>query len=70
MVRGTYKELEGTEAKYELHKFALGVKNVIEEKDKKEFDFLSQFSSKTNSETPPKVYHISIQEITGKEREF
>ena len=70
MVRGTYKELTGVEAKYELHKFTLGVKAIIEEKDKNKVDFLPQFSSKTNSEVQPIVYVINIQEIIGKERKF
>ena len=68
LIHGTFEELEGPDAKYGLHKFSLGVKKLIQEKEKQEFHFISQFSGKTNPDAIPMVYQINIQEITGKER--
>tara|TARA_R110000868_G_scaffold342697_2_gene603603 strand:+ start:8080 stop:8583 length:504 start_codon:yes stop_codon:yes gene_type:complete len=68
LIQGTFEELVGPEAKYELHKFSLGVKKLIKGKDNIKLDFIPQFSSKTNPEAIPIVYHINIQEITGKQR--
>ena len=68
LIHGTFEELEGPDAKYGLHKFSLGVKKLIQEKEKQELHFISQFSGKTNPDAIPMVYQINIQEITGKER--
>ena len=68
LVHGTFEELEGPDAKYELHKFALGVKKLIEKNEYNEVDFIPEFSGKTNPESMPIVYRINIQEITGKKR--
>lgn len=65
LVQGTFEELEGPDAKYELLKFYLGVKELI---PNKEIHFISQFSDKTSSEAIPIVYRINIQEITGKQK--
>ncbi len=68
LIQGTFKVLEGPDAKYELHKFSLGVKKLIAKNENKTVQFISEFSGKTKSEATPLVYHINIQEITGKER--
>lgn len=68
LIQGAFEELEGPDAKYELHKFSLGVKELITEKENKEIHFIPQLSGKTNPEAIPIVYRINIQEITGKER--
>lgn len=68
LVQGTFEELKGPDAKYELHEFSEGVKELINEKENKELQFIPQFSSKTNPEAIPIVYRINIQEITGKQR--
>ena len=68
LVHGTFEELEGLDAKYDLHKFTLGVKNLISERDHRKVNFIPEFSGKTHPEAQPIVYHIKIQEITGKEK--
>ncbi|GAA4810088.1 pyridoxamine 5'-phosphate oxidase family protein [Litoribaculum gwangyangense] len=68
LIQGTFEELEGSDAKYELHKFSLGVKKLIKENENKELQFIPEFSGKTHFEALPIVYHINIQEITGKQR--
>jgi len=68
LIHGTFEELEGPDAKYGLHKFSLGVKKLIQEKEKQELHFIPQFSGKTNSDAIPVVYQINIQEITGRAR--
>tara|TARA_R110002096_G_scaffold17720_6_gene61176 strand:- start:7922 stop:8398 length:477 start_codon:yes stop_codon:yes gene_type:complete len=70
LIQGTFEPLQGPDAKHELHKFSLGVKKLISQKEKKEFHFIPQFSGKTSSEALPIVYRINIQEITGKERKI
>ena len=66
LIQGTFEELKGPDAKYELHKFSIGVKKLILEKEKKELHFIPQFSVKTNIGAKPIVYHINIEEIIGK----
>lgn len=68
LIQGTFEELEGPDAKYELHKFSDGVKKLIAEKEQKELNFIPEFSAKVNSQSIPIVYRINIREITGKQR--
>ncbi|UKM64349.1 pyridoxamine 5'-phosphate oxidase family protein [Flavobacteriaceae bacterium GSB9] len=68
LVHGTYEELKGPDAKYELHQFALAVKDLISEQEQKDYHFIPQFSDKTHPESQPIVYRINIEEITGKSR--
>lgn len=70
LIQGAFEELEGIDAKYELHKFSIGVKKLIAEKEKKELRFIPQITGKTNPEAKPIVYRINIHEITGKERNY
>ena len=70
LVHGTYEELEGSDAKFLLHKFAIGVKEIIAKKEHKEYEFIPQFSDKTHPEAQPIVYRINIEEITGKTRKY
>jgi hypothetical protein len=67
-VHGTYEELEGSEAKSYLHDFSLGVKHLIQEKEQKSMDFISQFSSKISQDDIPIVFLIKIDDVTGKIR--
>ena len=69
LVHGEFKEVRGLDAKFELHQFTEGVKDVISRKEKKQLQFISEFSSKLESEGIPIVYHIHITEITSKFRE-
>ena len=68
LVHGVFEEHIGSDAKAYLHKFSLGVKNIIMEKEHKKVDFISEFSSKIFNENVPTVFIIKIEGITGKKR--
>lgn len=69
LVHGEFDEVHGIDAKYLLHQFSEGVKSVIAKKEHKHLDFISEFSSKLESEGIPIVYKIKITDMTGKYRE-
>lgn len=69
LVHGEFEEVAGPDARHLLHKFSNGVKKVIEQKEQKQLKFISEFSSKLESEGVPIVFRIKITEITGKYRE-
>ena len=69
MIHGEFHEVTRIDAKFLLHKFAEGVKNVIMAREKKKLHFISEFSSKLESEGTPIVYEIRILDTTGKYRE-
>ncbi|WP_179336688.1 pyridoxamine 5'-phosphate oxidase family protein [Winogradskyella ludwigii] len=68
LVHGTFEELSGSASKAKLHQFSLGVKDLIINKEFKKLDFISEFSSKINSDKMPVVFQINVIEITGKMR--
>ncbi len=68
LVHGIFEEHFGSDAKSYLHKFSLGVKDVVLEKEHKKLDFISEFSSKIFNENVPSVFIIKIEGITGKKR--
>jgi nitroimidazol reductase NimA-like FMN-containing flavoprotein (pyridoxamine 5'-phosphate oxidase superfamily) len=68
LVHGTFKQHFGSDAKANLHRFSLGVKEVILEKERRELNFISEFSSKIYNDDVPIVFIIEIEEITGKKR--
>ena len=68
LAHGTFEQHFGSDAKAYLHKFSLGVKQVIIKKDHMEVNFISEFSSKIYKDEIPSVFIIKIQEITGKKR--
>lgn len=68
LAHGVFEELQGSEAKFLLHRFAQGVKNIILRKEKIIPQSISEFSSKMNSPKTPIVFRIRIVEITGKQR--
>jgi len=68
LAHGVFEELQGSEAKFLLHRFAQGVKNIILRKEKIIPQSISEFSSKLNSPKTPIVFRIRIVEITGKQR--
>ena len=68
LVHGVFEEHIGSDAKAYLHKFSLGVKNIIMEKEHKKVDFISEFSSKIFNENVPTVFIIKIEGLTGKKR--
>lgn len=65
---GTFQELEGSEAKAQLHSFTLGVKDLIIRNEHRELDFVSEFSSKIHEDQAPTVFLIHVYEVTGKLR--
>lgn len=68
LAQGIFKELSGSDAKAQLHVFALGVKDLIIDKEHRELDFISEFSSKIYKDDLPVVFQIKVDEITGKIR--
>ncbi len=69
LVHGTFEELKGTDAKQQLHQFTEGIQSIIKNKEDRETEFISEFSSKGYSRGVPVVYRIKIREITGKRKE-
>lgn len=69
LAHGKFEELSGIDAKHLLHEFSNGVKEIINRKQTKKLQFISEFSSKLGAErTSPIVYRIQLLEITGKQR--
>ena len=68
LVHGLFEELHQIDAKYRLHEFSEGVKKIIEKIEKKNPQFIGEFSSKLEGQGMPVVYRINIREITGKQR--
>ncbi|MGI9546313.1 MAG: pyridoxamine 5'-phosphate oxidase family protein [Flavobacteriaceae bacterium] len=68
LVHGTFEELQGIDAEYQLHQFAECVKDIIRRKEKKHLQFISEFSSKLDSEGYPIVCRIKMDDITAKVR--
>ncbi|APS40526.1 MULTISPECIES: pyridoxamine 5'-phosphate oxidase family protein [Salegentibacter] len=68
LLYGKFEELEGADAKYMLRLFSEGVKKVIKNTGNPCPDFIENFSSKSNSESPV-VYRINIDEVNGRQRE-
>ncbi|NAY91329.1 flavin mononucleotide-binding protein [Muricauda sp. JGD-17] len=70
LAHGAFEELHQIDAKRLLHKFAQGVKDLINRDPDKNVQFIQDFSSKLQAENDsPIVYRINIHEITGKQRE-
>ena len=46
LAHGTYREFDGSAAKINLHKFSEGVKRIIEKREHKSLDHITEFSSK------------------------
>lgn len=68
LIHGSFEPHFGSDAKASLHRFSLGIKDVILEQEHKKANFISEFSSKIHNEDTPSVFIIKIQEITGKKR--
>lgn len=69
LVHGIFEELHGSSAKYLLHKFSEGVKEVIAHKGESHPKFIKDFSITTDLEHIPTVYQIKIEGITGRFRD-
>jgi nitroimidazol reductase NimA-like FMN-containing flavoprotein (pyridoxamine 5'-phosphate oxidase superfamily) len=68
VVKGIYREFEGSSAKLYLHNFFEGVRGLIQKKEGENLKLLSEFSSKLFREGPPIVFEIAISDLTGRER--
>ena len=68
LVHGVFEQHFGSDAKAYLHKFSLGIKAVILEKEHSKANFISDFSSKIYKDNVPAVFIIKIEDITGKKR--
>ncbi|MFC5284734.1 pyridoxamine 5'-phosphate oxidase family protein [Pedobacter alpinus] len=66
LVHGQFEEIEGTDAKFLLHEFAEGVKNIINKKEKINHQFISDFTGDVYENGLTVVYRIKISEIEGK----
>lgn len=70
LAHGTFQELSSSTAKAKLHQFSLGVKDLIIDKEHKELDFISEFSSKIYKDDLPIIFQINVEEVTGKMRKY
>jgi len=68
IAHGTFRELQGSEAKAYLHEFSLGVKDVISVKELRDLDYISQFSARISKDDYPIVFIIEINEYSGRMR--
>lgn len=68
IAHGEFEQVFGSESKAYLHTFSLGIKTLIEKKERKELSFISEFSSKAINENIPMIFIIKIDEVTGKMR--
>ncbi|WP_028281926.1 pyridoxamine 5'-phosphate oxidase family protein [Olleya marilimosa] len=68
LVHGNFEQHFGSDAKAYLHKFSLGIKDIILEKEHSKANFISDFSSKIYKDDIPAVFLINIEAITGKKR--
>lgn len=68
LLHGTFEQHYGSDAKSYLHKFSLGIKDIILEKEHSKANFVSDFSSKIYKDDIPAVFLIKIEETTGKKR--
>ncbi|SKB58771.1 pyridoxamine 5'-phosphate oxidase family protein [Maribacter arcticus] len=69
LAHGTFEEVQGIDAKQQLHQFAEGVKTIITKKEGHRPQSLKEFSARISSDKIPVVFRIKILEITGKQRE-
>lgn len=68
LVLGTYKEIDESIAKSYLHEFSLGVKYTITKVGHKRPNYLSEFTSKINSDEASIIFTIDIKKLTGRAR--
>ena len=68
LAHGTYQEIIGSAAKAKLHQFSLGVKDLIINKEFRKLNFISEFSSKIETDKMPIVFQIKVDDITGRMR--
>ena len=67
-IHGTFEQVYGSEAKSYLHEFSLGVKDLVIRKEKRDLDFIREFSSNIKDGEEPIVFIIKVNDITGRMR--
>ena len=67
LVHGPFEEVTGTDAKYLLHTFATGVKEIINQKENRSPQSISEFCRDIFSSSVTVVYMIKILNMTGKQ---
>jgi nitroimidazol reductase NimA-like FMN-containing flavoprotein (pyridoxamine 5'-phosphate oxidase superfamily) len=70
LVEGTFEELSGSNSKLKLHMFSMGIKNIINEKEQRKVDSISEFSSKIYKSDLPIAFLVKINHINGKKRNY
>ncbi|WP_111683413.1 pyridoxamine 5'-phosphate oxidase family protein [Winogradskyella tangerina] len=68
LAHGQYHEIDGGPAKLYLHEFSLGIKDIVLRKERRDLDYISEFSSKIYNMEIPIVFLINVDDITGKSR--
>lgn len=68
LVQGRFEELEGSEAKFYLHRFAEGVRETMKRRGKENARFIRDFSSRLDTRGLPIVYKMTVNDISGKFR--
>ena len=68
LAHGQYQEIDGGPAKLYLHEFSLGIKDIVLRRERRDLDYISEFSSKIYNMEIPIVFLIHVDEITGKSR--
>jgi len=68
LAHGQYNEVDGGTAKLYLHEFSLGIKAIVLRKERKDLDYISEFSNRIYNQEVPIVFLIKIEDITGKSR--
>ncbi|WP_299362710.1 pyridoxamine 5'-phosphate oxidase family protein [Winogradskyella sp.] len=68
LVHGQYNEIDGGTAKLYLHEFSLGIKEIVLKKERKDLDYISEFSNRVYNQDTPIVFLIKVEHMTGKSR--
>ncbi len=66
LVQGRFEELEGSDAKLYLHRFADGVRELLQQKKEEVPRFIKEFSNTQENRGIPTVYRIIINDMFGK----
>ena len=68
MAHGSFEEVQGSDAKAYLHQFSIGIKDIIMQQERKDLDYISEFSSKIYNDDIPIVFLIKVDHMTGRSR--
>ncbi len=69
MVQGRFEELQGSDAKLYLHRFADGVREIMHRKNEEAPKFIKDFSNAQKNRGVPTVYRLVINDVFGKVKE-